>query len=54
MTKEVIKVVVMMVNTDKRQEKPKRLNRMSLWWPVTSHFLELAGEADSPAKVHIL
>ena len=48
-TKEVIKV--MRINKDMRQRK-RRLNKMYQWWLGTAPSgLELAGEADSPAKV---
>jgi hypothetical protein len=52
--KEVIKV--MRINKDMRQRK-RRLNKMYQWWLVlvtAPSGLELPGEADSPAKVHIL
>ncbi len=42
---------VMRINKDMRQRK-RRLNKMHQWWLGTSPSgRELAGEADSPAKV---
>ena len=44
----------MRINKDMRQRK-RRLNKMYQWWLGTAPSgLELAGEADSPAKVYIL
>ena len=45
----------MRINKDMRQKKKRRLNKMGQWWLGTAPSgLELAGEADSPAKVYIL
>ena len=44
----------MRINKDMRQRK-RRLNKTYQWWLGTAPSgLELAGEADSPAKVYIL
>jgi hypothetical protein len=52
-------IKVMRINKDMRHEtkEKRRLNKMDQWWlglGTASSGLELAGEADSPAKVYIL